>query len=572
MKFNFLFKTFFIAITLVLVASCDKDFNELGTDLVNDDHYNFDIDSTKSIVAYNQKVGPVETSNLPVNALGYYNNPVFGKTKASYVTQLELNTLSPTFKTHVVIDSVYLYIPYFCTFKSKDSGTGDSTYELDSIQGGSKIDLKIYENGYFLRDFDPSSPSGSPLGLTEKQKYYSNQTPQFTAAIANGGAILNSATSPSGENTDFNFSPSELKLTYPKNGETVVKERKTPGMSILLDKTFFMNKIINAPAGKLVNNNVFKEYFRGLYFKVDEYGGSFAQGTMSLLDFDKGTIVISYHQDKVISVEQASAADRERKTFQLNLAGNSVNLFENENNATYESAITAPQTVGGHERLYLKGQEGATTVISLFGNEDNLKPDLSNNQELIPSLIPGGNGVPDELDKLRYPQDGKKWLVNEASISFFIDRNGMQDVPLEPNRITLYDYTNKRPILDYYNDNTTSSVSAKYNKLVFGGILEKEKLSNGTLGRGIKYKIRITNHIKSLIQNNDSTNVKLGLIVTENIATVSNQKIKTPLSAFYEKVPTASVMNPTGTIIYGTSPSVPDNKRLKLDIYYTKPD
>lgn len=547
MKFNFLFKTLFIALTLVLFASCDKDFNELGSDLVNDDHYQFEKDLTKTVTAYNQKVGPVQTSDLPVNALGYYNSSVFGKTKASYVTQLEMNTLNPTFKSHVVIDSVYLYIPYFSTFLSKDSATGDSTYELDSIQGAGKFDLKIYENGYYLRDFDPSSA----LGLTERQKYYSNQTPQFTAAIANGGAILNNAVGSPGENTDFNFSPSELKYTYIKDGETVIKQRKTPGMSILLDKPFFMNKIINAPAGKLINNNVFKDYFRGLYFKVDEYGGSAAQGTMSLLDFDKGTIIISYHQDKVISVDPAPAADRERKTFQLNLAGNSVNLFENENNATYESAITATQTPGGHERLFVRGQEGATTVISLFGTPDS-------------------NGKYPELEELRNPADGKKWLINEASLSFYIDRTAMLN-STEPNRITLYDYNNKRPILDYYSDNTTSGVSAKYNKLVYGGIIEKEVVTSG-IGKGIKYKVRVTNHLRSLIKNNDSTNVKLGLIVTENISTLTNQDIKTPLSEFYKKVPTASVMNPRGTVLYGTSLNVPEDKRLKLEIYYTKPE
>ena len=565
MKFNFLFKTFFIAITLVLVASCDKDFNELGSDLVNDDHYNFDIDSTKSISAYNQKVGPVETSNLPVNALGYNNSPIFGKTKASFVTQVELNTLNPTFKTHVSIDSVYLYIPYFCTFLNKDSATGDSTYELDSIQGSGKIDLKIYENGYFLRDFDPSSS----LGLTERQKYYSSQTSQFVAAIGNGGAILNNANSP-GENTDFTFSPSELKYTYIKNSETVIKERKTPGMSIVLDKTFFMNKIINAPAGKLINNNVFKEYFRGLYFKVDEYQGSSSQGIMSLLDFSQGKIIISFHQDKVNSVDPVTEDKRERKTFQLNLAGNSVNLFEQETNAAYNSAITAPQVAGGHDRLYLKGQEGATTVISLFAPEiDNHGYDENG------TYVAGANGVADELDDLRNPPDGKKWLINEASLSFYIDRNAMINSN-EPNRITLYDYTNKRPILDYYSDNTTSAVSSKYNKLVFGGIIEKEKLPDGTFGKGIKYKIRITNYLKSLLKNNDSTNVKLGLVVTENIGfngtTVRNQRIKTPLSTFYDRVPTESVVNPRGTVIYGTSSNVPENKRLKLDIYYTKPD
>lgn len=562
MKFNFLFKTICLGLTIVLFASCDKDFNELGSDLVQDDHYQFTKDVTKTVIAYNQKIGPVQTSDLPINALGYYNSPVFGKTKASYVTQVEMNTLNPTFKSHVVIDSVYLYIPYFSTFLEKDNATGDTTYELDSIQGSSKFDLKIYENGYFLRDYDPSSPSG----LTERQKYYSDQTPQFFAAIGNGGEKLNNSLIQTGQNTDFAFSPAEVKFTYLKDSETIVKERKTPGMSILLDKTFFMNKIFNAPAGKLVNNNVFKDYFRGLYFKAGEFGGSATQGAMSLLNFAKGTIIISFHQDKVISVNQAPDADRERKTFQLNLSGNSVNLYENDNNAAFESAITAPQTGDGHERLYLRGQEGAAAVVSLFGTQDSKGYDADG------ILVNTPNGVADELDDLRNPTDGKKWLINEASLSFYIDRTAMQNSP-EPNRILLYDYTNKRPILDYYSDNTTSGVSAKYHKLVFGGIIEKEKVTNG-FGKGIKYKVRITNHIRSLIKNSDSTNVKLGLVVTENIAQVTNQKIRNPASALFNKIPTASVMNPKGTVIYGTpnTSNVPADKRLKLEIYYTKPD
>jgi hypothetical protein len=31
-------------------------------------------------------------------------------------------------------------------------------------------------------------------------------------------------------------------------------------------------------------------------------------------------------------------------------------------------------------------------------------------------------------------------------------------------------------------------------------------------------------------------------------------------------------MNPLGTIIYGSKATVPENKRLKLEIYYTKPN
>jgi hypothetical protein len=48
--------------------------------------------------------------------------------------------------------------------------------------------------------------------------------------------------------------------------------------------SYFKTKIIEASAlGKLSGNDVFKEYFRGLYFKVEKSGSS----SMALLDFKK---------------------------------------------------------------------------------------------------------------------------------------------------------------------------------------------------------------------------------------------------------------------------------------------
>jgi hypothetical protein len=121
--------------------------------------------------------------------------------------------------------------------------------------------------------------------------------------------------------------------------------------------------------------------------------------------------------------------------------------------------------------------------------------------------------------------------------------------------------------------------NTKLNKKIHGGILEKDVLSTIVTKRGIKYKIRLTNHVRNLISK-DSTNVRLGLVVTESIATTSNAKLKNtttgdnPLS----KIPTSSVINPLGTVLFGNN--IPNDlankanyaKRLKLEIYYTKPN
>jgi hypothetical protein len=115
-------------------------------------------------------------------------------------------------------------------------------------------------------------------------------------------------------------------------------------------------------------------------------------------------------------------------------------------------------------------------------------------------------------------------------------------------------------------------------KSIHDGIIQKE----GALG--IKYRIRITNHIRNLIRK-DSTNVRLGLSVTEAITLTGNVRLKNPqmisgalsqLPKFkIDRIPAASLLNPLGTILYGNNivPSSPDyDKRVKLEIYYTKPN
>jgi hypothetical protein len=315
----------------------------------------------------------------------------------------------------------------------------------------------------------------------------------------------------------------------------------------------------------LVNNATFKEYFRGLYFKAESASSSSDQGSLALLNFKLAKIMVTY----TVKVTDAnSVVTLKEKKLAISLGGNTVNLFENEYNSNYQDNVTTNvDQANGDSRLYLKGGAGSMSVISLFGDKDVKGYDAN-------GVLTGPNGVSDELDDLRSPISGQKTMVNDASLSFYIDNVAMgmsgNSIP-EPNRIYLYDLNNNRPLLDYYSDNSTSLAGQKFNKYVHGGILEKE-----TNGRGIRYKIRITNHIRNLIAK-DSTNVKLGLVVTESIGMVANLKLKTPVIAGLpiDRAPLSAVVNPLGTVLFGNNipSSSPDyDKRLKLEIYYTKPN
>lgn len=558
---NPLFKQILLGLFVVLFASCDKDFNEIGTNIIGEDHFNFDRDTTFSIKAFNQKLGPVASNNLDINALGIYTNPAFGKTTASFVTQLEMLSTNPIFTTinnPPVIDSVILSIPYFSKLASTDSN-GIKSYTLDSIYGEdfSKIKLGVYESGFYLRDLDPSEQFGA------QQVFYTDKNATIDSYKI--GERLNNATDVS-ENDQFFFSANEVKENIVGKDDVVKLTKTEPAMRMHLRTDFFTAKILNAPSGQLINNNLFKNYIRGLYFKVENSGTS--PGNMAMINFKKGKITIYYKQDNRSKEDDPATTineeviDRLSKTFVINTTGNTVSLLDNSNeNADYLNFINTPNTITGDERLYLKGGEGSIAVIDIFGTTD-----LKGIDATTGLLNDTPNRISDEIDEIK----ANKWLINEANLTFYVDETKMAG-SINPERVFLYDLTNNKPLIDYSFDNTTNTSFPKRGKTTFGGIFEKETTAQG--GR-TKYKIRITNHVRNLI-NKDSTNVRLGLSVTENINNVLMSKLKTA-NASTSKVPTMSVASPIGTILYGTKSTsgfpTSEDKRLRLEIYYTKPN
>lgn len=530
----FLKKLIFIC-SFFMFFSCDKDYNVVGEDLIGDN--NFELGKEYyAVKAYNQSTGAIQSDNLPINTLGMYTNAAFGTTTASFATQVELVSVDPTIGANAVMDSVVLNIPYFSTVTNTSTTTGIKTYELDSIYGTSKAPfrLSIYESGYFMRDLDPAT------SFKEKQAYYSNQKNDFDALKI--GSRLNDAADVK-ENDAFYFDPTEIaEKTTDEETKKTTTTRTAPAMRLKLSNSFFTSKILNAPSGKLTTNSALRDYFRGLYFKVEKTAPA---ENMASIDFSRGVIKLYYKEDLSTTANGVTTVKRVNKTLDLKLKGNTVNFFEETNpNPDYLAAISNPNSTLGDSKLYLKGGVGSSAVIELFG------PDNDN------------NGVSDELEALR--KSG--WLINEANLVFNIDTEAMKNA-VEPNRIYVYNLTNKTAVLDYLTDNTSGS-TAKNNKFIFDGILRKEAVTNG---RGLTYKVRITNQIKNLIKNADSTNVKLGVVVTESIAVATFNKLKAP-NSFFSVLPTASVFNPLGTVFFGSNPAVPEEKRLRLEIIYTKPN
>ncbi|WP_411766385.1 DUF4270 domain-containing protein [Winogradskyella sp. A3E31] len=530
--------------TLILTGfiSCDKDFAGIESDIINEGNAtNFDTNSeTYDVISYTDVLGPVQTNSLPYNFLGYYDDPYYGTTTASIVTQVSSALLDPTFGENAVLDSVVLTIPYF----SSNVGVTDDNeieYRLDSIfprndsDDYNPIKLSIYENNYFLRDFDPNEDFDTP------QAYFSNRTLSSSEMISDAdleSTLIHADT--------LEISDDQINLDD-ENGE--VSQIQAPAIRLLLDPVYWKDKILDQEGTSFLrNSNNFNNYFRGLYFKAEAINDNGSLIGLNLAATN-ANITLYYTAD---STNDASV--RNQSSYVLTFGGNRVNFFENNFNAP----IPQGDSENGDSQLFLKGGQGAVAGIKLF---DGL------NEENEPVFEAFKNNF------ANYDEDGEfessKRLINEANLVFFVDQAEMQAAMVngqEPNRLYLYDMDNNTPLIDYFFDISSSSFPSlsRPNHL---GVLQR--VDDEPDGLGIKYKMKITEHIKNLVQN-DSTNVTLGLAISGNVNLEESfpQRIEQTTDNSEKLLPVSSIISPRGIVLHGNNSEI-EAKKLYLEIFYT---
>jgi len=528
-KINIILKNtaLFILILSGFIA-CDKDFASLDSDVINPDNaINFLTDFEEyTVITYNKNTGPVQTNGLSSNLLGFYFDPVFGTSMYNFVSQVSPSSFNPTFGENVVLDSVVLSVPYFSRLIETDDD-GNSTYELDSIFGNTPIKLSIYKNNYFLRNFDPDSEFNDP------QKYFSN------GSTFSEGELLYEG---------LEFSPSENQIILTEidtvTNDPFISNRLAPAIRVKLgnpNDTFWQDLIFNKEGEpELSNQNNFADHFRGLYFKAE---ATDVNGTLMMLNFTsiEAHITLYYTSDiEDTDPSEDTVLIEEAGTFVLNFSGNKVNLFDN-------NFITIPDgdTVNGDEKLYLKGGEGSMAIINLFNGDEE------------------GNSPEFEQFKNNHKEgDVLKRLINEAYLEFYVDQTTMQGE--EPDRVYLFDLNNNITLIDYIFDQSISATSSILDHLV-----PLQRVGDEPNGEGIKYKIRITEHIKNLAIR-DSTNVKLGLVVTTNVASINNLELQNN-TGILNRLPSGAILSPKGTVLHGNNTPNPD-KKVTFKIYYTEPN
>lgn len=576
-KIKFILKnSLLLAILGITIISCERDFNRIGSGIIGDN--NFETTSELfPVITYNQNIGPIQTNSLPINMLGVNNHPVYGSYKVDFVSQMAPTAFDPTFGQNIVLDSVILIIPYFSTLTDTDED-GNRTFELDSVFGDTPINLSIYRNNYFLRDFDPESEFNDP------QKYFSNKS------ISEGEFITQSDLESELLYQDTTFEPSAEEiittvLQLDENGDVLIDEdgepvvgtttRLVPSLRARLDvdsdedpSTFvfqnpeYYSSLIFDKEGEpeLSNLNNFSDYFRGLFFKVSS---NTPDGSLALIDFTSTNAHITYYYTSETENDDDTGGDTEvtteNGTYVLNFTGTRANFIEN-------NLITIPDgdTVNGDENLYLKGGEGAMAIVNLFkGDSEGDSPELDQFLADFRKLDSNGDFVTGNDGQFLADR-----LVNEANLVFYVNQNLMTGT--EPDRVIIYDLNNDTVLIDYLLDQSasTTQIGAKIDHLH-----PLERVDDEPDGEGIKYKIEITEHINNILLR-DSTNTKLGLLVTGNIQAIERFNLQDDEN-IVQSVISGSILSPRGTVLFGNNipeGDVNEDKKVKLEIYYTEPD
>lgn len=525
-----------VGVVLILffgLISCEKDFEDIAVDLVNNNIFSVG-DSLIEIKAYTVNVDSNRVDNniaqkVPLYLLGVNQNSKFGYMKSAIVSQLNLPTVGADFGDNAVIDQVVLDIPYFATKDgnkdavdpvtgnviNNDAGTALQVpnFEIDSIYGNTSqaFNVTIHELGTFLNVLNPSDP-------TKTNTYYSNRNYQLKDELFSGDFLPNK--------NDTVLYVERRFLDNDANTvddiDTIKAANAVPSMKFVLNSEFFKTRFVDQNGSSdFASTDNFVRYFRGLYIDANGVDGSLINVAAS-----NAKMTIYYTND--VTTDEGDDEDlngngtngelgvivRTKQTMNFNFGGVRTGKYiRNYDGSDVQNALMNTDTVNGSSKVYVQGAAGSEAIVDIF--TDDMIADIRN----------------------------KNWLINEANLTIYIDGDQSE----VPQRLFLYKYEENSVIRDY-----------AISPVIFGGDLEYDSDGNPE-----KYKFRITRYVERVLNNKYAQ--EPSKLVLRNYQTTDIQTTTTLL----DTIVTNYNWIPKGVVLKGNLPEG-DNKRMKLELYYSK--
>lgn len=306
---NYLVRFCQIAFAVVLVcylSSCkdpaiaDKS-NTLGFDPINLEHLD-----TSAVYINTLAEVPLQASAVSTGVLGSMDDPIFGRTYASFYAQCLLSSSGVVFNNSPVADSAVLYIPFI----------NDS-----SKYGPCKkpIDVLVYEVSQYM---DPTAT------------YHQND------AFGVYGQTIGQLT---------NYVPDLIDSTFAWHAA------QAPQIIVRLNNSF-AQKLLSADSTSLSSSTNFINYLKGIYVTTNT--SKIGDG-IAYLDLHNARISLYYHN---------SVSDTLRFDFPISSYSTTVNHFDHQNSGTaLSSAISAGVSATTQLAGYIQSGAGAKLKIRIPG-------------------------------------------------------------------------------------------------------------------------------------------------------------------------------------------------------------
>ncbi|MBS1625303.1 MAG: DUF4270 family protein [Bacteroidetes bacterium] len=295
------------AVTLVCYLSSCKDpaiadkNNTLGFDPINLEHLD-----TDEVYINTVAEAPLLASAVSTGVLGSMDDPIFGRTFASFYAQCLLSSSGVVFNNNPVADSAVLYIPFL----------NDSSKYGPCRQ---PIDIQVYEVSQYM---DPTAT------------YYQNDA--FSVYSQPIGQLNN-------------YVPDLVDSTFAWHNT------QAPQIIVRLNSSF-AQKLLNADSAYLSSSTDFINYMKGIYVTTNT---SKVGDGISYLNLQSARISLYYH---------TSAADTLRFDFPISSYSTTVNHFDHQNSGKpVSTAIGAGVSTTTQLAGYIQSGAGAKLKVRIPG-------------------------------------------------------------------------------------------------------------------------------------------------------------------------------------------------------------
>ena len=137
-----------IIFSLSLITSCNKDYYSVGMEILDQQFQDLKSE-TFPVFTYQESLDKVQTNNLFNVHLGVFNDNIFGQTKSSFISQLNVFSLQnfgdfsqaeetegSTTDIRVIneqeeLTAVYLDLPFFTNTNDSDNDGVIDIYDVD---------------------------------------------------------------------------------------------------------------------------------------------------------------------------------------------------------------------------------------------------------------------------------------------------------------------------------------------------------------------------------------------------------------------------------------------------------